>query len=65
MTEAQPPIGPAGSGPSRRHDGAHGSPTRADEIGHASFPASDPPAAWTWELKSAEEKTAAKAQIAE
>lgn len=24
--------------------------TRADEAGHASFPASDPPAVWTWEV---------------
>lgn len=26
-------------------------PTAADDMGEASFPASDPPAVWTWEVK--------------
>ena len=25
-------------------------PTRTDETGEASFPASDPPASWTWDV---------------
>lgn len=32
----------------------------ADEIGDASFPASDPPAAWTWEVKSGQEELGGK-----
>ena len=65
MTEARPPIGPAESDPPRHNDKVQGSPAGADEIGHASFPASDPPSAWTWELKRVEEEAGAKVQIAE
>ena len=45
--------------PSRRAAGAgeHGLPggdVTADEMSEASFPASDPPATWTWEVPAAD-----------
>jgi hypothetical protein len=65
MAEAPPSVGPVGGDPSPRNDETRGSPVSADEIGDASFPASDPPAAWTWEVRSAEEEVEGKSQAAD
>jgi hypothetical protein len=35
----EPPVAPAGD-------------SRIDEMSESSFPASDPPSAWTWEVKT-------------
>jgi hypothetical protein len=49
-------TGPSFSGPPKPEAAvpakpAKHPPTTPDETGHASFPASDPPAVWTWEVK--------------
>lgn len=36
--------------PAASEEPAKPASTSADETGQASFPASDPPAAWTWEI---------------
>jgi hypothetical protein len=40
----------------KREEQAEREPPSADRTGHASFPASDPPAVWTWEVKRAQEE---------
>lgn len=59
MAEAPPQLDPARENPPRDEE-TQGSSVSADEIGDASFPASDPPAAWTWEVKSGQEELGGK-----
>lgn len=51
MTEPQPPATPTKSEAAVPAEPVGSPSAGADETGHASFPASDPPAAWTWEVK--------------
>ena len=37
--------------------------TDIDEMGEASFPASDPPAVWTWEVKKSPPKMGTDAHV--
>lgn len=56
MTESEPPIVPPEKKAAKREEQAEGDSPSADKTGHASFPASDPPAVWTWEIKRAQEE---------
>jgi hypothetical protein len=38
---------------SERAESVTSGPPTVDELGEASFPASDPPPAWTWEIEPA------------
>jgi hypothetical protein len=51
MVDQWPPALPSDGEPTADKEAAISQTTRADEIGAASFPASDPPAVWTWEVK--------------
>lgn len=51
MTEPRPPATPAKSEATVPVSPVKSAPIDTDEAGHASFPASDPPAVWTWEVK--------------
>jgi hypothetical protein len=53
-TDAQPLVPPAGdrdAESSQLAPGAPGGGSTVDEMSECSFPASDPPAVWTWEPK--------------
>ncbi len=52
MIDPRPPALPSHAEPANCQDAAISESTPADETGIASFPASDPPAVWTWEVKS-------------
>lgn len=51
MTEPGPPANPTKPGAATPEKPATSASVSAEETGHASFPASDPPAVWTWEVK--------------
>ena len=52
MNEAQPPFDPPEKDAVRPRERGRAETMDAEETGHGSFPASDPPAVWTWEVKS-------------
>jgi hypothetical protein len=51
MVDPWPPALPSDAELTADKEATISQATRADEIGAASFPASDPPAVWTWEVK--------------
>ena len=51
MTEPRSPANPTKPGPAELEKPATSASVGPDEAGHASFPAGDPPAVWTWEEK--------------
>lgn len=51
MTEPKPPTIPTKPEVTVPVEPVRSAPKGTDEAGHASFPASDPPAVWTWEVK--------------
>ncbi|HET8565859.1 MAG TPA: hypothetical protein VFL77_05235 [Solirubrobacterales bacterium] len=51
MTEPNRPAGATKPEPTGPAEPVQSASTATDEMGHASFPASDPPAVWTWEVK--------------
>ena len=52
MTSEPPKMGPASSR-RRPEESGPGDRSRLDQMGECSFPASDPPAVWTWEVDGA------------
>lgn len=52
MVDPRSPAFPSDAKPVKKQETTISESTRADETGVASFPASDPPAVWTWEVKS-------------
>jgi hypothetical protein len=51
MTEPRPPVTPTESHATVPAKPVKSAPKGTEEAGYASFPASDPPAVWTWEVK--------------
>ena len=51
-TDSQPPVPSAGDRDAESNQPAPGGGSTVDEMSEWSFPASDPPAVWTWELKA-------------
>ena len=51
MTDPSPPVPPTKPEATVSAEPVRPAPMGAEETGHASFPASDPPAVWTWEIK--------------
>jgi hypothetical protein len=51
MTEPKPPASPTKPETMVPAEPVRPEPMGTEELGHASFPASDPPAVWTWEVK--------------
>jgi hypothetical protein len=51
MTEPNPPATAAKPEAMPPAEPVQSASSHIDETGHASFPASDPPAVWTWEVK--------------
>lgn len=54
MTEPKPPASPTKPEATVSAEPVRPAPTGTDESGHASFPASDPPAVWTWEVRKSQ-----------
>jgi hypothetical protein len=52
MVDPRPPALPSHADVAAGEETKVPESTRADETGAASFPASDPPAVWTWEVES-------------
>lgn len=52
MTEPLPPATPTKKEAEAPEEPARFASASADETGDESFPASDPPAVWTWEVNS-------------
>lgn len=52
MVDPRPPALPSDADLAAGQETTVSESTHADETGAASFPASDPPAVWTWEVKS-------------
>lgn len=50
MIEPPLPATPPNGEPEGPEEPVTSAATAADEMGEASFPASDPPAVWTWEV---------------
>ena len=53
MTKPRPPAKPTQEETETPEEPARFASASADETGAESFPASDPPAVWTWEVDSA------------
>jgi hypothetical protein len=51
MTDSNPPTVPTEPETAVPEEPVRSASTGIEETGHASFPASDPPAVWTWEVK--------------
>lgn len=52
MIKRPPSAIPPQSGPDPDEDSTEDESTSAEQMGKAPFPASDPPAVWTWEVKA-------------